>query len=516
MTSAYASIEHDLKSLLRGECFFDTETRERYSTAASWYTIMPVGVVFPHDVEDVQTVVRFCSENDIAIIPRGGGSGLAGQAVGLGVVLDFTKHMHGVVSYDEATVTVQPGIVLHSLNECLARHDRMFPIDPASSTICTIGGMIATNAAGAHGPKYGATKDHVEAVTVVLANGEIAHLGKNGVASSPNSLQLFEDTRTLLEPYRELIRERFPRVAKNSSGYNLLDTIGFHTHDPRKLIVGSEGTLAIVIEATVNLVLIPKHRTGVVAFFHDDESAARATLAGLSLEPSAVEFLDRTYFSLGRSIPGSDGLVRDDAQVLLYFECEGDDASSVSVFEKKIRSVIAPAQPLEVRTLDNESKRQSLWQLREHVSRILNFDEVFQKASFIEDVAVPIPQLPTYLEGLRAILHRFGIQCSIYGHAGSGNVHCAAFVNLGNLDHYRAIDMIASEVNDLAIALGGTLSGEHGDGFVRTPYLERLYGSAIYRLFGEIKYLFDPRGILNPGKIIGPQNTTILHDIALV
>jgi FAD/FMN-containing dehydrogenase len=200
---------------------------------------------------------------------------------------------------------------------------------------------------------------------------------------------------------------------------------------------------------------------------------------------------------------------------MLYFEFEGDRLPELQNQLERLDTTLAEFRPLKIIQLKTDEEREAFWNLREEISKRMNFSETFGKASFIEDIAVPILRLPEYIRGLREILSRFNIRFSAYGHAGAGNIHCAAFVDLHNPDHYRAIDLIATEVNELAISLGGTLSGEHGDGYVRTPFLERLYGSEVYRLFEEVKKVFDPQHILNPGKIIGKQNTTILHDLAL-
>ncbi|MCI0705991.1 MAG: FAD-binding oxidoreductase [Ignavibacteriae bacterium] len=522
MIAPFTSIEHELKSLIEGECFFDRDTREQYSTAASWYKIQPIGVVFPKHIADVQAVARFCNENGIPIIPRGAGTGLAGQAVGMGIVLDFTRHLNGMIRRHDDVVVVQPGIVLKTLNDRLAGTGKFFPVDPASGSLCTIGGMISTNAAGARGLKYGATKDHIEHLSLVLANGEALTLN-DAFKPSPLRTRLEQQIAELLLPQKELIDSRFPDVAKNSSGYNLKETIlhdgkqnGNRQIDLRKLIVGSEGTLAIVIGAGLKLAPVPAHRTGALAYFSEYESTVEATVAVRSLDPAAIEILDQTYFSHGRGLgPMADTLLKQDALTMLYFEFEGANQEELEHAIERLKQRLLAFHPLDILVLKSEPERDAFWALREEISKRINFSDTFGKASFIEDITVPLQNLPSYFRGLRSILSQYGIRYSAYGHAGSGNIHCAAFVDLNNPEHYRAIDLIAADVNELAISLGGTLSGEHGDGFVRTPFLEQLYGAKIYGLFEEVKRIFDPSGILNPGKIIGKQHSTILHDLAL-
>jgi FAD/FMN-containing dehydrogenase len=255
---------------------------------------------------------------------------------------------------------------------------------------------------------------------------------------------------------------------------------------------------------------------GALVYFSNYERAADATLLGLDLQPSAIEILDESYMSLVKGTsPEFDSIIHPDAKAMLYFEFEGESQEELlkSVFQ--LNRIVSLSQPLKFMPLTTEEEILRLWRLREEASKIMNFVKSKGKTSFVEDVAVPLPRLPEYMKGLGNILSSYGIDFSIYGHAGTGNVHCAAFVDLKNPDHYKAVDSIASEVYDLAISLGGTLSGEHGDGFIRTPFLERLYGPEIYDLFRTVKKTFDPNNILNPEKIIGRQNVSILHDLAL-
>lgn len=516
MLTSYSRVEHDLASRITGECFFDAGMRDRYSMAASWYKIQPVGVVTPKDADDVQTVVRYCAENEIPLIPRGAGTGLAGQAVGMGIILDFTKWMNRIQHNDNRTATVQAGVVLNTLNQELAARGVFFPIDPASGSLCTIGGMISTNAAGAHGLKYGATKDYIVSLDVVTSHGERVIInGPEKTDLHPTLSHLRRSLENLLLPNRQLITSRFPHVAKNSSGYNLVDAITSNGIDLRKLLVGSEGTLAVIVGATLQLSPLPKHRTGALAYFANYELTVDATVKALELQPAAIEVLDRTYFSLGKQLSRDvQRLLRPEAQTMLYFEFEGDELQDLKDTVQRLAATLRRFRPLDFIALQTPDERASFWNLREEVSKQLNLTDTFGKSSFIEDIAVPVLALPRYVRGLGEILNRYAIPFSVYGHAGAGNIHCATFVDLANPDHYRAIDLIAAEVTDLAISLGGTLSGEHGDGFVRTPFLERLYGEEVYSLFKDVKRLFDPKNILNPGKIVGQQNTTILHDLA--
>lgn len=517
MSPSYSTIERTLPSLVQGECFFDAETLERYSTSACWYKIKPIAVVHPQHTEDVQQVVRFCHENEIALIPRGAGTGLAGQAIGLGIIVDFMPHMNKPVSINDTTVTIQPGIIHAQLNDLLRPKGKFFPIDPASGSLCTLGGMIATNAAGSHGVKYGATKDYVESLKIVLSSGELVTVDSHGSKSSNQTFrEIYTKLQNTLFEKRAEILHGFPKVRKNSSGYNLYDAVQSERLDARKLIVGSEGTLAVVVEATLKLASLPKHIFGAVAYFTDYESTVEATVQALEIHPSAIELLDQTYMKFGKGLnPLADASLAYNAKSMLYFEFETDGSHEGENVYQQLQAALSNSKPIAMLPLKTEDERQQLWNLRETVSRQINYEKLFGKTSFVEDITVPVINLPAYMKGLKEILTRHGIEFSAYGHAGSGNIHCATFIDLNNLEHYRKIDLVATEINDLAISLGGTLSGEHGDGYVRTPFLERLYGAEIYKFFQQVKQAFDPQNILNPGKIIGKQNTTILHDLAL-
>jgi FAD/FMN-containing dehydrogenase len=379
--------------------------------------------------------------------------------------------------------------------------------------------MIGTNASGAHGVKYGATKDFVHSLNVVLANGEQATLRHPFVPDAhtgPFMNRIAGTLATLLQGNVDAINAGFPNVRKNSSGYNLKDAVAGKDVDFRKLIVGSEGTLAVVVEATLGTVVKPRHRLGALIYLSSYDHATDATLLALELEPSAIEILDHTYVSLARGFkPSTDRLMLDAAKALLYVEFEGNVPQDVQQSVMKLNRAVSLSHPLKFVPLTTEDELRSLWELREEASRVINAGTTTNKASFIEDVAVPVPNLPRYITGLGRILNNYGIEFSLYGHAGTGNIHCAAFVDLTDPRQYRVVDTVALEVYDLAIGLGGTLSGEHGDGFVRTPFLERLYGPEIYGLFQNVKHTFDPNNILNPGKITGDQHATILHDLNL-
>ncbi|GJQ20044.1 MAG: hypothetical protein HBSIN02_03990 [Bacteroidia bacterium] len=520
MAAFSSAVERDIRSIMGERCSFERETLEQYRSDRCWYSVMPLGLVSPRYAEEVEQVVRYCFDNELPVIPRGAATGLAGQAVGMGLIIDFTKHMTGIQMLEDSSVRVQPGVVLESLNRTLRTKGRVFPVDPASASMCTIGGMIATNAAGAHGVRYGSMKDHVRSLTVVLSNGEKAVIGPPGQdindLLNPFFAGIVRTLTPLLQDKKDVIRSSFPDVPKNSSGYNLKDAVAGSQTDFRKILVGSEGTLAVVVEAELQTAPVPAYRLGSLLSLATYDQAVDATLTALELHPSAVEIMDQTYTRLAAGLdPAVDRLIEGASPVLLYVEFEGDVLEDLQKSVVHLGRIAAHLPARRHHPLTEEAEQRAFWKLREEASKAINSEQSRRKSSFIEDVCVPVKHLAAYVKGLKAILDRNDIRFSLYGHAATGNIHCAAFVDLTDLRQYRMVDTVASEVYDLAIGLGGTLSGEHGDGFVRTPFLERLYGKETYSLFRTVKQAFDPHFILNPGKIIGDQNATILHDLHL-
>jgi FAD/FMN-containing dehydrogenase len=525
MLMSLSSIERDLKSIIEGDVLSDEAARDVYSTAACIYKIRPIAVVVPKTPEDVRNVMEYAYDHQVPVIPRGGASGLAGQAVGFGVILDFVKCLNRIVEVnaDENWVRVEPGVLLDDLNRSLSGFGKLLPSDPASSSQCVVGGMIGTNAAGVHGLKHGATKDCVLSLTVVLSDGEVIEINTTPkgqkVIRNPKfhrgASRLDGALENLLLDKRELIASHYPKVRKNSSGYNLLDAVGPDRVDLIKLLVGSEGTLGIVVGAKLRIVDVPKARASGLAYFRNHEVTTEAVLASLQFNPAAVELMDKTLLDLAR---GRNAIVErfidENAQAMLLFEFEGETAEEAQGRLEQLRQLLLEKLRLAFSFRVNPENLGSLWEMRKAATHILEEMQTdTKKASFIEDVTVPIEAFPEYTRKLASILRSHGISYSIYGHAGVGNIHCEPFLDLRKPEHRALLDVVAGEVSDLAISVGGTLSGEHGDGYVRTPFLEKLYGREVYSLFRSVKEIFDPKGILNPGKIVAPQGTSIAHDL---
>lgn len=521
------SVEQDLRRRISGEVLFDDISRTLFSTAACMYQIKPLGVVVPTNVEDVVKTVRYCSERQIPITSRGAGTSLAGQSIGSGIILVFSKYFRSILGVDKeaSSVSVQPGVVLNNLNKSLSQHDFMFGPDPSSGKQCVIGGMIGTNAAGAHTVKYGATKDNVLELEIVTADGELRTISS---ASSNDDLE--QRVSELLLPHKNLIQEQFPRTSKNSSGYNLKETLNIEDRqlaiadrklkiDLTKLLCGSEGTLGIVVGAKLKLTPLPLERRNLIVYFPSYESCAAAANESLQFKPAAVEMLDKTFanavYQGGRLDPQIDELLKEDFVSILIFEFEEDERG---LAENKITKLSEHLNQLRLSNKQilprNDKEAAKLWRVRKEASSIFyKIEKPGKKTSFVEDVAVPVEKLPGYLTGAQEIFKQHNVKFALYGHAGSGNTHAIVLLDLKNRDHLKKIDPLAKDIYNLAISLGGTLSGEHGDGLLRTPFLSKLYGEEVYSLFKKVKEIFDPNGILNPGKIVGEQETSIVHDL---
>ena len=523
MYSTFATVEKELRGTIDGDVWFDIAKRTEYSTATCMYKVMPIGVVAPNGIEDIQRVMRLCAENGIPVIPRGGASGLVGQAIGFGIVLDLTKHMNHVVNISEATssVTVEAGCILNDIDNLLRPMGKSYPIDPQSAKICTIGGTIATNAAGSHGLRYGSTKNHIKDLTVVLSNGDTAVLNPNECENrlTPETQARFLSAKEILSRNNDIIKSNTPSVEKNSSGYNIFESLNGNNFDATRLICGSEGTLAIVAQATMNICPLPKTIVAALAYFNSYIDTADAIPIIRTFSPAAIELLDKSYTNVGVGLSAvSDRFIGANFQTMLLVEFEGEDEDSARQQVRQVYEALHRAGILlDWADLRTEMERQSIWMLREAVSEKLNhLPSQQRKVSTIEDGAVPLHNLPAYIKGLNSILGKYSIPFTLYGHAGMGHIHCTTLVKIETQTGKNQIEGATLEVFDLIMKLNGTLSAEHGDGFVRTPFLERAFGREVYGIFKEIKQALDPQNILNPQKIIGTQDGLFLHDIKYV
>jgi FAD/FMN-containing dehydrogenase/Fe-S oxidoreductase len=504
-------VRDDLKGLIKGELLFDDLSRVLYSTDASIFEAKPLGVAVPRDEEEVQNLVRYAYEHRIPLLPRGAGTGLAGESLGTGLVIDLSRHFQSVLDIGTEIVRVQPGVVYDDLNKRLADVGRRFAPDPGSGLQCTIGGMLATNASGARLLRYGYTRDHVSALRVVLDTGDAitaARHPREPAAQAPagHREDIIAAVIELLEQNAEVIRASQPRTPFNRCGYLLPDVLGPDALDLARLLVGSEGTLGIFTEATLKTVPLPVESSMVLLGFASLEAALRAGQIALATGPTACELFDGRLLALIRCADAEAGsLIPAGADAALLVEYESDSVGSTrrsadELVAQVVRSERvagyghSASQPAEVARL-RRLRAVALPALYGLAGRT-------QAVPLIEDVAVPLDELSTFLRRLQDSLREHDVTASFLVHAGTGQVHARPFLDLDRPEDSAKLWSLADDVHSLALQLGGTISTQHGTGLARTPWVARQYGR-LYPVFRDLKAIFDPRRILNPGKIVG-------------
>ncbi|HKN48041.1 MAG TPA: FAD-binding oxidoreductase, partial [Candidatus Polarisedimenticolia bacterium] len=504
-----AAVAADLGRRVEGEVLFDALHRTLYSTAACIYQILPLGAVVPRHEADVLAVLEYARLHGIPVTARGGGSGLAGQTLGRGIVLDFSKHFKRVADIDagRGTARVEPGVVQARLNRTLRRHGMQFGPDPSSGAFCTIGGMIANNAGGSHTVRHGATRENVLSLRVALASGEVietapaprsrpAAPGGGGTAgerigAAAAEARLVAGLGSIVDRHRTLIEERSPKTRRNSSGYALRDSVG-ETIDLAKLIVGSEGTLGLVLDATLRILPVPKERATALVLCDSLERAGAAVVEVLKADPSAVELLDRTFVEVIREADAGIGASLPAAtEAILIVEIEGDEPLEVQARMAGLSARLTGRERLaaDVRRGVTPEDAARIWAVRKAASPILSRREGrLRNTRFIEDAAVRPEQMAEFVARLRALLGKYELGAAIFGHAGDCNLHCNPFMNQKDPRDLDTMEAVAEEFVDMVIGMGGSLSGEHGDGRLRSPFLRRAYGPLV-DVFEEVKDL---------------------------
>ncbi len=509
------SLHEDIARLIKGEVFTDPVTREAYSTAACIYRLVPRAVVRPCNADDVAAIVSIAAQRGLPVTARGAGTGVAGQSIGSGIVIDFSAHMDRVIELDSdrGEGEVEPGIVLGELNKELSPQGLMFPPDPSSGDYATIGGMIANNASGAHSLKYGDTRKWTRKLKVVLADGSMTWIEKKPVMppsmeSSPVlENRVYSGLPRLLEEYgREIERSR-PGVKKNSSGYHVWDLVSERTLDPAPLLVGSEGTLAVVVKAVLALAPLPGGRAAALIGLDSIERVEGAMAALLPLGPAALEIMDRLFIrTVIEHRDDLKGALPADAEALLLLEFEGgSERDARDKLERAKAEVIASCgQGITWRRAESGADMERLWQVRKAASPILYRMPGKRLTRFVEDLVVPPEKIAQGIRSIQKILEEHDAQAPVLGHAGSGNLHLNPRLELEHPAEREKMKTMAEKIYTTVIDMGGSITGEHGDGMLRAGYVPRMFPE-IAPLFGRIKKLFDPEGILNPGKIIAPR-----------
>lgn len=553
-------IMEDLSGLLKGEVRCDPLTVSMYSTDASLYQVAPLGVVYPRDGEDVVTVARYSAETQIPLIPRGAGTGLAGGAVGSGLIVDFSRYMHRIEEIGSETVRIQPGIVHERLNRTLRETGRYFPPDPSNTNVTTIGGMLGVDAAGSHSVRVGSMRDHVRSIEMVLVGGHPIEFGneslaevlstqppqvsgvpllheevgrifsasrRNGIPSDedaqPHSPSAdFQIKRTiisklakLLADAEPLIRAKQPALVRNCCGYYLRGVLRDGSLHVPRMLVGSEGTLGLFTSATLHTAPLPAHRGVVLILFGQLQSAIRTVQAISQQQPSACDLLDRRLLSLAREEDERFAeLISPAAEAALLVEQTGLSDHEV---RDRIRAVIQAVHTVNLRAVVAREAYsfddvEFLWSLPEKVVPLLaRLKGHTRPLPFVEDVAVPPERLHEFLVRAQKIFQKHQVTASLYAHAAAGQLHLRPFLPIPGFRDGTRIEAIARDIYQAVFALGGTISGEHGDGLSRTAFIRSQYGP-LYRVFQQIKDVFDPHNLMNPGKIVNDDpHVTLRH-----
>ena len=512
-------IEEDLRGQIAGDVRCDDLFLQLYASDASIYEVSPLGVVRPRNVEDVAATVRYAAANKIPLHARGSGSGLAGESLGRGLILDFSRYMRRIVKIDDDTVRVQSGVILDQLNNQLVPHGRVFGPDPATSHVTTIGGTISVDGSGSRWPVYGSARQQIVSLEVILANGSITEFSTHEIpTAAANSNQLNRELLLtglidILHHHEESIKNCQPRSLVNRCGYGLHDLMEYDRLNLARLMAGSEGTLGLITAATVKTAALPKYRGSALLFFDSLDNAANAVQEIEPLSASACDLMDRRHLSLAReSDPRYELLIPQAAEAVLLVEFQAD--SSEEVKDRLLKLVDQLQEKTNLASgsyiADDEIDHQMLWQLaRRFVPTLYRLKGSTRPIPIVEDIAVPPDTLPTFLPRVQQILRAEQVTASLFGHVGHGQLHIRPFLDLANDDDIGRMHSITEKLYQAVWDVQGTISGEHADGLSRTAYVARQYGP-LATAFAEVKSLFDPESTLNPGKIV-PEKTTSLQ-----
>jgi FAD/FMN-containing dehydrogenase/Fe-S oxidoreductase len=543
----------DLSDTIEGDLRIDRAALSMYATDASLYEVEPIAVCLPRNSRDVEILAAWSADQRVPLIARGAGTGLAGGCIGRGIVMDFSRYMNAIVNVASDTVRVQPGVRRDQLNAVLRTNGRYFAPDPSNSAITTIGGMLGVDAAGSHAVRVGSTRDHVQSLECVLSGGQKLELGLERIERSfligqptasvvdhvpmgsagfrflppvrnetlrlssltpaTRKADLLERLNAILQEHADSVAQFQPPLLRNSAGYMLRGILQGNQLDLPRLLVGSEGTLAVFTEATLYTLPLPKHRAVALLMFGTLEQAIRAMQLLLPLDPSACDLLDRRLLSLGRgSDPRFHSMILPEAEGALIIEFPGNS-------EREVRQRLADSRRLlDSHAIEYRITRESetpddgdeIWLLPSRVVSLLaGLKGASRPIPFVEDIAVPPERLTEFMQLAQRTFQQHEVTATLYAHAASGQLHLRPILPIPRPGQGSRLEAIARDLYRHVFAVGGSISGEHGDGFSRTAFLRTQYG-ALYRAFQQVKDVFDPERLMNPDKIISndPQLTT--------
>jgi FAD/FMN-containing dehydrogenase/Fe-S oxidoreductase len=509
---------NELRKRFTGDIRLDLASRILYSTDASIYQIEPLGVVLPKTQEDLHAAVELAAKYAVPILPRGAGSSLAGQTVGNALIIDCSRWLDSTLEIDpeSRTAIVEPGVILQRLNLAAAQHGLMFGPDPASAERATLGGVIANNATGAHSLLYGMSADHLISADVIMSDGSLGVLGGRSTLDNALISILYSSALDIREKYADVVKKNWPASWRNSAGYRLNYLLSWSPSKPSQwegayppnltpdtwnlapLLAGSEGTLAVIRRAKVNLVPKPKHTILAVLAYQSNADACDDVPRLLSHRPSAVELIPQMMIRLARSVPEyarQMGWVVGDPAALLVVEFSGDQPSALREAARKIGEVMTIAE--------SKEDQASIWNIRKVGLGLLDSrPQSLRPAAFIEDCAIPVERLGEFVREVERIIAEHGTEGGTYAHASAGCLHIRPVLDLKTARGVTDLRSISEAVFALTVRLGGAMSSEHGDGLARSEYLEQTYGPELTNIMRMLKRAADPKNILNPGKII--------------
>jgi anaerobic glycerol-3-phosphate dehydrogenase C subunit len=516
-----------LQTQIDGNVLYNELSRSLYSSGASLYRVKPLAIIQPKSKEDVIKTVKFAGEHKIPITARGGGTSRAGNEVGDGILIDYRKNLNRIIELnaDKKWVRVQPGMVLADLNRQLKPHNLFFPIDPSTADSATLGGMIANNSSGPHAVKYGTTRSHIKSLELILANGEIIQTGKkpllHGVPAefiAPGTMEkeIYRNLPECINKYEKYLEQERPFTSKNSCGYHIWDLLTENSLDLTPLLVGSEGTLALVSEATLKLSPLPGKALSGFVYLDDLGKVGEATQQILEEGPTMVEIMEKHILDLARNqFPELAEYFPGNTEALLFIEFQEESDELLLEKFSKVRKRLFEDKKLAMNMLQakNAADMQTFTKVRSISGPILTrMKGPRRPIAFIEDAAVHVSKLPEYISGLRELFDRFNIKAAIYGHAGDGNLHTMAILDLRQQEDVKIMLELSDALCNLVLSLKGTISGEHADGRLRTHYVQRQYPH-LYHAMKEIKTIFDPENLLNPGIIITEEDNSLAENL---
>lgn len=520
-------LQRDLIGAIEGEVRFDAATRRAYSVDASIYEIEPLGVVTPKHRADLLKVIEIAHYHHTPLTARGAATGIAGGCIGYGLIVDLSKYFRSIIkiNYEQEYAICEPGVIQDQLNAELSLKGYRLGPDTSTGNRATIGGMLANNAAGARSLRYGKMVDHVEEVTLALSDGELLTLKMLSeeelqVKSTLQSREgaIYRSILKLRAEYGHDIKEHFPRLPRRVSGYNLDELVKGEGLNLAKLVAGSEGTLGLAVD--IKLKICKKPKVTALCLIHCTEllPAMRLIPAMLTHALLSLEMIDAKIIAAGRGHPTLRGKLSwlvGDPQAVYIAELEGEELLEV---QEKLHAFTLEMQKLNIGyayvELMHPAAMQAVWELRKAGLGLLLSKRTYSRAiAFIEDVSVAPTELFAFMQEFLACLKSFGKEAGIYGHVGAGCIHVRPYIDLGSADEQQLMQKMMIAVAELLLAHGGALSGEHGDGYIRSWLNEKMFGPRLYTAFCQLKAAFDPPHLLNPGKIVHPL--PLLHDLRM-